>query len=312
MRQIQTNKGNGKRYRYSAYGIRIDSEIELSELQLTDDADVDIAVKYEDLSRFIPREPFTGAKYCCPEKNKFLFLVDKVAAFYVSGGDEILVHPYDKVDLAIIKLYLLGTSMGILLMQRGMAPLHGSTVVMNQRGVIFTGASGAGKSTIVAELRKRGFSMLSDDVSAIQRDDQGIYFVQPGYPQQKLWGSSAEMIGLDVSQFHQVLIDEDKYAVPVQEGFWELPAPVGRIYEIVIGPCERVVIEPLSGLEKARVIMENIYRVEVMASLGLQQSHFTQCVGMATQAEVFRLTRPENRISLEQQADLIISHCQNE
>ena len=96
-----------------------------------------------------------------------------------------------------MRLFLLGTSFGALLMQRGILPLHGSAMVVNGRGVVFTGMSGAGKSSLLAAFRKKGYPFLTDDVVAVTVDTAGTAWIHPSYPQQKLWRDSTKAVGVD-------------------------------------------------------------------------------------------------------------------
>ncbi len=126
--------------------------------------------------------PLAEGSYYQAADGQFLLRVADVAAYYVTNGGQIVVQPDGKESGHLSRLYLLGTAMGVLLMQRGMVPMHGSTVDINGGGVVFTGVSGAGKSTMAAGLRRLGHSLLADDVSAITCDRNGVYWLQPGYP----------------------------------------------------------------------------------------------------------------------------------
>lgn len=49
--------------------------------------------------------------------------------------------------------------------------MHGGVVERNGRGIIVTGSSSAGKSTLTLALAKRGFAFLSDELAPIRRDN---------------------------------------------------------------------------------------------------------------------------------------------
>src|SRR5271156_6758875 len=52
---------------------------------------------------------------------------------------------------------------------------------------------GAGKSTTAAAFARRGFAILSDDVSALW-DCRPPFLLQPAYPQLRLWPSSVRLL----------------------------------------------------------------------------------------------------------------------
>ncbi len=105
--------------------------------------------------------------------NRFLFLIPETAIYCIEDGARITVAPLAGADADKVRVYLLGTCMGALLMLRRMLPLHGSAVVIDGRAYSFLGDSGVGKSTLAAALVHRGYPFLSDDVIAAipgQRD----------------------------------------------------------------------------------------------------------------------------------------------
>lgn len=287
-----------KRYRYSAFGLQIDSDIQFPELLQGRAGAPDVSILWGTVPGKIDM-PLKEYHYYQASEREFLFWVEGVGRYYVKNGDTIVVQPGGHTDLRESRLYLLGTVMGVLLMQRGLVPVHGSTVVINGCGVIFTGLSGAGKSTVAAALHKKGYALLADDVSAVAFDEHGIPWVQPGYPQQKLWPVSASMIGINTTTLERVSADTNKYAVPVSAGFGRQPIPVIAVYKLEVQGCDDIMLVPLNGIEKLTAIMNNTYRVELINGLGLRTVHFQKCVKLVKSTQVFCLSRPENAASLE-------------
>ncbi|RYD05670.1 hypothetical protein N752_07175 [Desulforamulus aquiferis] len=179
----------------------------------------------------------------------------------------------------MIRLFLLGTAFGGLLIQRGILPIHGSAVVIDGYSVLFAGVTGAGKSTLLAAFRKQGYSFLTDDVAALTMDRNGIVWVHPSYPQQKLWRDSAEITGVNTSTLTPFYIgsNNEKFAVPINSGFCESAMPLAAVYELIWGKCEAVAITPLSNIEKMTVLMDQTYRHWLVDGLGQKISHFKQC-----------------------------------
>jgi ABC-type dipeptide/oligopeptide/nickel transport system ATPase component len=72
---------------------------------------------------------------------------------------------------------------------RGVTCLHASAVAIGERAVAFVGEAGAGKSTTVAALARKGYAVVSDDIVALE-DRDGQFFVTPAYPYICLWPES--------------------------------------------------------------------------------------------------------------------------
>lgn len=304
---VQHNSDSmGKKYSYSAFGIQFESDIVFPELQTFMGGSADVKISYGNVPNEI-HSPYEQNEFYQIAKNEFLLKIDGVASYYVTNGDQVIVQLF-KQDLRIVRLYLLGTVMGVLLMQRGILPIHGSAVVIEGRCIIFVGVSGAGKSTVAEALRKNGHALLADDISAVKFDKNGLPWVQSGYPQQKLWQDSASMLGIDTTPLQRIYDNMDKYAVPVPTGFWGHPVQLNAIYEINVQPGNNLSIIPVIGAEKVATIINHTYRSGFLEGLGLKIVHFKKCATMAKCIPVFRLTRPEGVQSLDQQVDVLERH----
>jgi len=57
--------------------------------------------------------------------------------------------------------------------------VHASTVAVDGRAVLITGASGAGKSDLTLRLLDRGFTLVSDDQTIVKRDGDRLVASAP-------------------------------------------------------------------------------------------------------------------------------------
>ena len=78
------------------------------------------------------------------------FGLPDVARLLVRGGNEIVIERREGADNERVRLLLLGTGTDLLLHQRGLLPLHASSILTPAGAVLFMGHSGAGKSTPVS------------------------------------------------------------------------------------------------------------------------------------------------------------------
>ncbi len=159
--------------------------------------------------------------YFVIKENDCLFKIPHTGLFLIKDGKEIFFTPLKGASDDHIRLYLLGTCMGAILLQRKILPLHGSAVVIDGKAYAIVGDSGAGKSTLASAFLKRGYSLLSDDVIPVSMSEENGPMVTPAYPQQKLWLESLNQFGMESSDYRPLFERETKFAIPVQSQFAE-------------------------------------------------------------------------------------------
>jgi serine kinase of HPr protein (carbohydrate metabolism regulator) len=64
--------------------------------------------------------------------------------------------------------------------------IHASTVALNGRAVLITGISGSGKSDLALQLIDRGFTLVSDDQTIVQKRGQRLHASAPATIRGKL------------------------------------------------------------------------------------------------------------------------------
>lgn len=297
-----------KTYHYFAFGLHLESALPLPELESVAAGTADVRIHLGEVPDTL-RAPLEKGAFYQASVGEFLFRIEGVAAYYVSRGQRVVVQPFTP-EGNLVRLFLLGTTLGVVLMQRGIAAMHGSTVAVDGRGLLLTGFVGAGKSTLAGALRIKGCAVVSDDVSALRRDETGTFWVQPGYPLQKLDQASAALLGIDTQGLPRVG-DRDKFAVSLTDDFCHQSVPVAAIYLLVPCLCRTASITPLTGMDKLAALMENTYRVELVRGLGLTAAHFRHCAALAQKTPMFLLTRPQTGASPDLQADAVLRHCRN-
>jgi hypothetical protein len=99
----------------------------------------------------------------------------------------------DNLSLEDAVVYFLGPVLGFVLRLRGTTCLHASAISVGDQAIVLLGPAGAGKSTTAAALARFGCRVLTDDVVALS-DENGTFWVQPGYPHLRLWPTSVNML----------------------------------------------------------------------------------------------------------------------
>ncbi|SUY29939.1 ATP-binding cassette domain-containing protein [Clostridium perfringens] len=290
---------------YKVYGLIVESDIEIPELLSIDknEKKVDVKIKKDIIPKnIIEKIPsYSWFKY---DINSMVFTVKGTGSFYIYDGNNIIVQPSENADNQRIKTFILGTSFGMILLQRNKIAIHGGCVLIGENAIILTGQSGAGKSTLTNAFRHYEFPFMADDVcSTVEFQDE--IFIEPAYPQQKICKDAMKKIGYNISNFKLIDEEREKYIIPTHESFVKEKRKLKAIFEIEPYDGEEVKIEEVSGGEKMKIILRNIYRIEVIAPFGIPKSYFKKVINIAKNTLVFRIKRPRDQFSVDRQIELI-------
>ncbi|EGI2115024.1 aldolase [Listeria monocytogenes] len=286
-----------KKYTYYAFGLNILSELPLPELNCPaiPDDNIDIVIKTRDLAN--AEIQLDEEKGFTVYRNEVVFEVSNTALFSIRNGREIIVVPLEEFDKDRVRLYVLGTCMGVLLMQQHILPLHGSAVAVDGKAYTIVGNSGAGKSTLASAFINEGYKLISDDVIPVTFSDKNIPVIQPSYPQQKLWEESLNNFGMDARAYQPLFERETKYSIPVKNSFHNQPIPLGGIFELVKGSGESVGIRKIEGLEGFRILLHHTFRGSLLQKLGLREWHFIYSSNILREVHTFQVTRSTSKFT---------------
>ncbi len=286
-------------FRYRAFGLTIASAVELPELRPGSGA-ADVTIGFSRITDAAGGQLAWKEGYHA-EEQRLIVTIPAAGRFEIAGGARITIELAEGADRRRIRLLLLGTMFGALLMQRGILPIHGSAISFGGKAIVLTGHSGAGKSSLLAAFRQNGATFLTDDVAAISTDSTGSAWVHPAYPQQKLWRDSAQYLGIDVGGHARVLADLDKYAIAAASGFCSAPVPLGFICELQPAPCADVSVQTLSGRELALCLIRHTFRRALVHAMGRDIQHFAQCTELSRRTRGLRMIRPDEGFTLDEQ-----------
>lgn len=299
------NAYNSK-YIYKAFGLTIASEIMLPDLVKSEGTE-DIRIKLGKVPSEIQSILEKTNEYQI-SKTEFIFSVKDVAHYYIKDGRLIVVEPEENADINDIKLYLMGIAIGTIFIQRGIVPIHGSSVVIGNRCVIFTGDCGAGKSTICSAFRRNGCEFLSDDISVITMNKVGAPMVQPAFPQQRLCIDAAKEMGYDTSVLLVASKTNEKLVINGLNGFKAEPIQLAAIFKISQKEEDNVKITKVVGTEKLISILESIYCSAILFRLGINSKYFKQCTNIGKKISYYNLVRPSGKFTVDEQVKLVIEN----
>jgi nucleoside phosphorylase len=296
-----------KNYYYIAFGLKILSEIELPELMMiNEDLNFDMKIICGKVPSIINDFVEKTEEYVISQKE-FLFYIENIARYYIRDGQEIIIEACENADSEMIRVYLLSTAIGMLLMQRNMLAIHGGSVMIEGKCVIFTGACGAGKSTMCSFFRKAGNRYLSDDISVVTLGIDGQPYVQPAFPQQRLCTDTAIKLGYDTSMLKKACLKDDKFIIVDTKNYFNEPVPLAAIIEISPVEGSNIEVNRTLGAEKLKNIIKNIYCVILMSRIGIPQKYLIQCVSIVKNVEFYKLARPIGKNTIHEQSEIVNS-----
>lgn len=239
-------------------------------------------------------------------EGEFLFDLPEVVRAMAVGGHSLRVQFAPGGDPARGWYSALTMGAGMIGMQRGRFPLHGSAITARGRAVAFAGVSSAGKSTLVAALVRAGYPLLADDLCMIRQDEE-VYRVGSGVPAVRLLEDAASHLDMRGASAGDI-----KISVPLDLG--EDDVPLSRIYALRFGEAkESPTIRKLSRMEALAFIAQG-----VRLPIGLDRlptswraRNFEFVSGLARQVNVFELSRPRDFASFEKTISLLIEHLED-
>lgn len=288
---------------YRCYGLTVDSEIPLPDLGPGSAAagPVDVTVRHGSVGA----PPARAARLplgLWRDGRTVGLQVPEVAAYRVHDGRQIVVDPAPGADSRTVRLFLLGTVMGVLMMQRGHLVLHGNAFRVGDAAAVVVGRSGAGKSTLAAELQRRGHDVLSDDVVPVDAAGKAL----PGHPRIKLWQDAVDRLGIDSAGLERVARDVEKFQLPITRPIDE-PLPLRWVYVLERHAGAGLRITRATGMETFALLHEHTYRNELLHGEDVLRKHLALCARVAAGARVSRVTRPAETMTAASTADAILS-----
>lgn len=296
-------------HRYRVYGLGIASEVELPEFAASPDRSgltADVTMVMEDA---VPVPPCDERPRLDKDEHGVTLTVHGVARYRVEGGGRVTVNPDPMATARSVRLFLLGSVIGIICHQRGLLPLHAGAVLIDGRAVAFCGHSGIGKSTLVSQMVARGHRMLCDDICVLSFSDREGPVAWPGPPSARLWRDAVEQLGHDCRELAGVMDDRDKYYLPFGPAVAGGPFPFRRLYMIRDGRDEDApAFTRLTGVEAIQTVRAETYRKAYLEPMGLLGDNVTHALNLVQQVPAYAMHRRRGYDVLSEEIDMLERH----
>jgi hypothetical protein len=211
-------------------------------------------------------DPWTAAA-----AGSLLFSVPGIARYLVSGGTTIDVEAEADADRSAVGLFLNGSARGALIHQRGELPIEAATVLAPNGGAVaISSYSGIGKSTLAAELCRRGWSLIADDITRVTWTG-GRVVAWPSHDALKLWRDACDKFGMNFEGLPRAREGMEKFHVNMPAV--SAPAMLRTVVRLRLGPHPRMTdVPPSHGVA---LLSECTFRRHQIAALRQEQSFET-------------------------------------
>ena len=264
-----------EKFYYRAFGLTICSCISIPQIQQISPCQTDITIIRSDLS-----DMSTAQSELVSDDGIHVF-TESNTRFRVSNGTLIEADIEPDATDSYVGIYLMGSCMGAILIQRGFMLLHGSCVTDGTRSILISGDSGAGKSTLAAEFLKQGWKLVTDDVTCVFEQD-AIPTVRSSYPSQKLWHDAMQRYEHSDTDIHSLFTtgNREKFGVNVADSFYDGVCELSMMVRLL--PADRpCYVGAIEGIAKVDQLLRNSYRAYFIAEKD-RQRHFQRCVTLST------------------------------
>lgn len=274
-------------------GWRVRSAVSLPELLewQGDDRPPDITVQFGEVDDSLPGGRTIGPWLQIDDAGNGLLQLPMAGRFLVRPSGDITIAPQPQASEAEIRLFLLGSVLGLVCHQRGLLPLHASSVVIEGGAVAFCGPSGMGKSTLALRFARRGHAVVSDDVCVL--DTGSPVRVRPSFPRLKLWRDAMEDAAVSLEGLEGNRRGAEKFHFIGPHGGVRDTLPLRAIFLLRRAEsAESEGIERLSApLDILAALQAETFRPLVGRALGDAKALFQSRTLIAREVPVYRLKR---------------------
>ncbi len=287
------------------YCLQVASDIAFPELADASPGETaDIVIRQGEVEQGLPGDPDDMSTFVrAIDEGIWLDLPGKLL-MRIEAGRTITYQPYDGADPDEVRLYLLGSGLGALMMQRGHVVLHANAVAMPEGGALLClGDSGVGKSTTATALMQRGHQVLADDVCPI--GDDGL--LRPGLARIRLWDDAAGRLAIDTSPLDRVRASDPKYNLPLCDHLGTQPRCPALFVVLETTEDESVNVTELKGFERFAALRKNVYRPHYLEAMGMEPAYLKRLAELASGTAMYRLSRPVRGFHVDRVVDAILA-----
>jgi hypothetical protein len=287
---------------YKVYGLHVCSDRPVLEFEPLIAGDrVDIRLRWQDMDAQPVYKEKDWHFDVGPSQATLCF--KGVGVFLIPDTSTILVKIEYGADARMVERYLSGVVFAVLLHLRGLVIYHAGSVAINENEAIaFIGESGAGKSTLAALLHLRGFSCITDDVSALKVDSHRIAII-PGFPRLKIDQDLALQHSIPADRLCPVHSSEEQIYLSLFRGFPARPLTLRALFFLDRAP--QVTLQRITARQAMIQTVRFTLPSRLLQMTGSRE-HFRRCSMIAGSVPAYALARTDDITCREQLADMVV------
>ena len=288
---------------------RVESDLTLPELTPWDGPDraPDLVIKIAPVVAGLADPILSTATLALDTHRRGRFEVEGIAAFLIEDGRRITIDAHMDPESPDVRLFLLGTPLGLIYLHRGMVPLHAAAVEIDGEAVLMAGSSRVGKSTLAAAFVRKGYRLVSDDVAPLEFTDTGIQ-VHPSLRRIRLWADALEGLGIE-GELERCRGGIEKFSQPVLEDTVSKPLrPIALIHlRRQADSVGEMTFRQLRGRAAVNELGLQVYRRRAMGAIAGEARTLTSLSRAAAAIpQHYMLSRPLRFGDLDRTVDAIV------
>lgn len=264
------------KYNYLIGGLTVATDIYYPEL-IVSTAEPQVTLAYGSVPEHLQSDK-TDFPFVEANATQYLLKLPRIGRYLVENGNKITIELLEDVNPRDGEKQVLTSVFGALSYQRELIPMHGGVFLHNGKGVLISGLSGHGKSTLLAALHKRGYTLISDDISNVQVIN-GKAMVHPCYPRLMLWKDTFKHLNINMDKAYKLRSDMEKYYYPIDESSFKTPVELKAMY--ILTSSDTTDAEPTKGLNKIEQIKRNTFKPWMVHAFEKHKVHFQQLMSLA-------------------------------
>ena len=218
----------------------------------------------------------------------------------VLNGDHIYYELKPEGEDTKVNSYLLGFGMALIALQKKMLPIHSSGIMKEDKAILISGESGAGKSSLTAAYIEDGYDLMADDVTYVKRGTGDMPYAYPAFPYQKLCRNEVEKRHCGEEGLVYIGEEKDKFLVPWRGKYTANARPLKAIVFMSKYEGDELKIDELRGFEKYIVLSKALFMLALLGDKVYQKEIGENVMWLASKVPVIGVLRPEGKDTLEE------------
>ncbi len=286
-------------YYYKMYGLIVCSEFEMQAGYPALKQEYDVMVRMIKEDEVMP-------KLHIPDRQLGVVKMIDDTIFWIRNGREIIIKPSEKTDWFNALQFVATECLPVILFQREIFTIHGSCIELEDKAIVITGESGAGKSSLANEFVNSGYRMLADDTVGIRVDNEGVFTI-PSFPQRRLVEDLILHLGMDRTNLFDLKSSKKKYVINIGSDYCDEPRRFMALVWLIKYQGEKVMIREVTGGEKLKFLMETSYEYRLYANDKLRQNEIMDMVKICNEVVFLNVFRPNEGYTTKEQMRQIVT-----